>query len=72
MRRGFGDARVVELLAPRSAGTERAVHTFRFAQAIPGLHHFQSEARPGIPAPEQDLDLTAQLRARYSSSGTSM
>ena len=55
--KGFGGARVMELVEDDRSGTYRAVYTVQFADAIYVLHVFQKKSRRGIATPKQDIDL---------------
>ena len=55
--KGFGGARVMEIVEDDRSGTYRAVYTVRFADAVHVLHVFQKKSRRGIATPKQDIDL---------------
>jgi phage-related protein len=55
--KGFGGARVMEIVERGRGGTYRAVYTARFDDAIYVLHVFQKKSKRGIATPKQDIDL---------------
>ena len=55
--KGFGGARVMELVERDRSGTYRAVYTVQFADAIYVLHAFQKKSKRGIATPKQEIDL---------------
>jgi phage-related protein len=55
--KGFGGARVMEIVEDDRSGTYRAVYTVRFTDAVYVLHVFQKKSRRGIATPKQDIDL---------------
>jgi len=55
--RGFGSARVLEVVEDRRGDTYRAVYTVRFAARVFVLHVFQKKSKSGIASPKPDLDL---------------
>jgi len=55
--KGFGDARVLELIEDDRAGTYRAAYTVRFGTAIDVLHVFQKKSEQGISTPAYEMDL---------------
>ena len=62
--KGFGDARVLEIVEDHAGDTYRAVYTVRIAGAIYVLHVFQKKAKRGIATPKPDMDLIKRrLRA---------
>ena len=55
--KGFGGARVMEIVERDPTGAYRAVYTAHFAEAIYVLHAFQKKSKRGIATPKQDIDL---------------
>ena len=55
--KGFGGARVMEIVERDRSGSYRAVYTAQFADAIYVLHVFQKKSKRGIATPKQDIDL---------------
>jgi phage-related protein len=55
--KGFGGARVMEIVERDRSGAYRAVYTARFDDAIYVLHAFQKKSKRGIATPKQELDL---------------
>ena len=61
--RGFGDARVLEIVADHSGDTFRVVYTVRWPERVWVLHVFQKKSKVGIKTPKSELDLIdARLR----------
>ena len=55
--KGFGGARVMEIVDRRDTNTYRAVYTVQFAEAIYVLHAFQKKSTRGTATPARDIDL---------------
>jgi phage-related protein len=55
--KGFGGARVMEIVERDRSGTYRAVYTAQFDDAIYMLHVFQKKSKRGIATPKQEIDL---------------
>jgi phage-related protein len=55
--RGFGGARVMEIVERYRTDAYRAIYTAHFATAIYVLHVFQKKSKTGIATPKQDIDL---------------
>ncbi len=55
--KGFGGARVMEIVERDRSGTYRAVYTAQFGDVIYVLHVFQKKSKRGIATPKQDIDL---------------
>jgi phage-related protein len=55
--KGFGGARVMEIVERDASGTYRAVYTAQFADAIYVLHVFKKKSKHGIATPKPDIDL---------------
>jgi phage-related protein len=55
--KGFGGARVMEIVERDRSGAYRAVYTAQLGEAIYVLHAFQKKSKRGIATPKQDIDL---------------
>jgi phage-related protein len=55
--KGFGGARVMEIVDRDRSGAYRAVYTAQFGDAIYVLHVFQKKSKHGIATPKHDIDL---------------
>lgn len=55
--KGFGGARVMEIVERDASGAYRAVYTVQFTEAVYVLHVFQKKSKRGIATPKQDIDL---------------
>jgi phage-related protein len=55
--KGFGGAKVMEIVERDVGGAYRAVYTVQFADMIYVLHVFQKKSKRGIATPKQDIDL---------------
>lgn len=55
--KGFGGARVMEIVERDASGAYRAVYMVQFADAVYVLHVFQKKSKRGIATPKQDIDL---------------
>jgi phage-related protein len=55
--KGFGGARVMEVVDRYDTNPYRAVYTVQFEDAIYVLHAFQKKSTSGIATPKPDLDL---------------
>jgi phage-related protein len=55
--RGFGGARVLEVVEDFDGDTYRAVYTVRFADVLYVLHCFQKKSTRGIKTSQRDIDL---------------
>lgn len=58
--KGFGDARVLEVVVDDKGGTFRAVYTVRFDVAVFVLHAFQKKSKRGIQTPGEVMRLIGQ------------
>lgn len=58
--KGFGGASVMEIVAPFSGDTWRAVYTVRFKDVVYVLHAFQKKSKSGIATPQKELELIRQ------------
>jgi phage-related protein len=61
--KGFGGARVMEIVERYRTDAYRAVYTAHFASAVYVLHVFQKKSKRGIATPRQDMDL---IRRRFA------
>ena len=61
--KGFGGARVMEIVERHRGDAFRAVYTADFAQAIYVLHVFQKKSKHGIATPKPDMEL---IRRRFA------
>lgn len=72
--RGFGGARVVEVISDYDGDTFRAVYTVQFRGVVYTLHAFQKKSKTGIKTPKKELNIIQQrlreaahdYRERYS------
>lgn len=55
--KGFGGAKVVEIVAPFAGNAFRAVYTVEIAARIYVLHCFQKKSKSGTATPQADLDI---------------
>ena len=55
--KGFGGARVMEIVERYRTDAYRAVYTVQFANAVYVLHVFQKKSKPGIATPKHEIDL---------------
>ena len=55
--KGFGGARVMEIVDRHDTNTYRAVYTAQFDEAIYVLHAFQKKSKSGIATPKPEIDL---------------
>ena len=61
--KGFGGAKVMEIVDRHDTNTYRAVYTVQFSGTIYFLHAFQKKSKKGIATPPKDLDLIRQRLA---------
>jgi phage-related protein len=61
--KGFGGASVMEIVAPFSGDTWRAVYTVRFQDVVYVLHAFQKKSKSGRATPQKELELIRQRLA---------
>ena len=61
--KGFGGAKVMEIVERDRSGAYRAVYTTQFGDAIYVLHAFQKKSKRGIATPKQEIDL---IRRRFA------
>ena len=55
--KGFGGARVMEIVDRHDTNTYRAVYTVQFAEAIYVLHAFRKKSSRGTATPAREIDL---------------
>ena len=55
--KGFGGAKVMEIVDRYNTNTYRAVYTVQFASVIYVLHAFQKKSKSGIATPQRDVEL---------------
>jgi phage-related protein len=55
--KGFGGARVMEIIDRYDTNTYRAVYTVQISNVIYVLHTFQKKSKSGIATPQKDIDL---------------
>jgi len=61
--KGFGGARVMEIVERHETNAYRAVYTAQFAGTIYVLHAFQKKSKKGIATPQRDIELIRQRLA---------
>jgi phage-related protein len=61
--KGFGDASVIEIIAPFAGDTWRAIYTVRFQGAVYVLHAFQKKSKSGASTPKKEINLVHQRLA---------
>ena len=61
--KGFGGARVIEIVAPFRGNTWRAVYTVRFRSTIYVLHTFQKKSKSGVATPKNEIRLVQRRLA---------
>ena len=61
--KGFGGRSVLEIIAPDSVATYRAVYTVQFEDAIYVLHAFQKKSKKGIATPLNEIERIQQRLA---------
>jgi len=61
--KGFGGAKVMEIVDRHDTNTYRAVYTVQFAGKIYVLHAFQKKSKKGIATPQKDSELIRQRLA---------
>jgi phage-related protein len=61
--KGFGSAKVLEVIVNNDGNTFRAVYTVKFKAAIYVLHVFQKKSKQGTATPKRDMELiSARLK----------
>lgn len=58
--KGFGGAKIFEIVSIDSNGTYRTMYTVQFEQVIYVLHAFQKKSKTGIKTSKQDIELVKQ------------
>ncbi|HKV92416.1 MAG TPA: type II toxin-antitoxin system RelE/ParE family toxin [Candidatus Angelobacter sp.] len=61
--KGFGGARVMEIVAPFAGDTWRIIYTAHFRDVVYVLHAFQKKSKSGISTPKREIDLIYQRLA---------
>ena len=61
--KGFGGARVMEIVARHRTDAYRAVYTAHFENAVYVLHVFQKKSKSGIATPKHEIEL---IRRRFA------
>jgi phage-related protein len=61
--KGFGGARVMEIVERHDKNTYRVVYTTQFAGRIYVLHAFQKKSKRGIATPQKEVELIRQRLA---------
>ncbi len=61
--KGFGGARVMEIVDRHDKNAYRAVYTTQFAGRIYVLHAFQKRSKRGIATPKKEIELIRQRLA---------
>ncbi len=61
--KGFGGARVMEIVERYRTDAYRAVYTAHFENAVYVLHVFQKKSKSGIATPKYEIDL---IRRRFA------
>ena len=54
--KGFGGARVMEIVALHDMNTYRAVYTAQFGEAVYVLYAFQKKSKTGVATPAREID----------------
>jgi phage-related protein len=55
--KGFGSAKVIEIVESDASGTYRGVYTIKMPEVVFVLHVFQKKSKHGIATPKKELDL---------------
>jgi phage-related protein len=61
--KGFGGARVMEIVERHRGDAYRAVYTAHFGNAVYVLHVFQKKSKAGIATPKHEIEV---IRKRYA------
>lgn len=61
--KGFGSAKVREIIENDSSGTYRVVYTVEFRDFVAVLHAFQKKSKSGISTPPQEIELVKKRLA---------
>lgn len=62
--KGFGGAKVLEIVDEDATGTYRTMYTVQFEEIVYVLHAFQKKSKTGIKTPKQEIDLIEQRLKR--------
>ncbi len=62
--KGFGGAKVLEIVLDDRSGTYRIMYTVEFEDVIYVLHAFQKKSKTGIKTDKSDMDLVEQRLKR--------
>jgi phage-related protein len=62
--KGFGGARVLEIVEDHEGSTYRAVYTVRFSGLVYALHAFHKKSKKGVRTPKQEIDLVRKRLKR--------
>ena len=62
--KGFGGAKVMEIVDRHDTNTYRAVYTVQFAGWIYVLHAFQKKSKKGIATPQREISLLKERLKR--------
>jgi phage-related protein len=55
--KGFGNAKVLEVVYDNGNGTYRTMYTVQFEEVVYVLHAFQKKSKIGIKTPKQEMEL---------------
>lgn len=58
--KGFGGAKVLEIVHSDNSGTFRTMYTVQFEKVIYVLHAFQKKSKIGIQTPKEEINLIKQ------------
>lgn len=58
--KGFGGAKVLEVVINDGSGTFRTMYTVQFQDVVYVLHAFQKKSKNGIATPKQEIDVVKQ------------
>lgn len=61
--KGFGGARVMEIVERYHGGAYRGIYTAHFENAVYVLHVFQKKSKSGIATPKHEIEL---IRSRFA------
>lgn len=62
--KGFGGAKVLEIVLDDSNGTYRTMYTVQFDEVVYVLHAFQKKSKADIKTPKQEMELVEQRLKR--------
>ena len=69
--KGFGGARVMEIVERYRRDAYRAVYTAHFENAVYVLHVFQKKSKSGIATPKPEIELIRRRKCSTRCSGSS-